>query len=141
MRYIGFLAMALAGLTVGMFLGIAVHGFTNPVATLVFALCGAALLLFIQLPLHISNQCSSHASRSRFKHIPQIPRFESKGSFSERLEKYKDNVAYTSSIPERESNMKFWIASESEYFEHTPPKPIGIIRRLLRRIQKVLSQQ
>ena len=55
MRYIGFLAMALAGLTVGMFLGIAVHGFTNPVATLVFALCGAALLLFIQLPLHISN--------------------------------------------------------------------------------------
>ena len=141
MQYIGFLAMAIAGLTVGLFCGIAINGLSNPVNTLVLGLAGATLLFLIQIPVHLSNQDAIRRYRLRRKHTPRALRLESEGSFSERLEKFKDNVDHSIPIVEPDSIMEFWTATENENYERTPPKPIGIIRRLLRRIQKVLSQK
>ena len=141
MRYIGFFAMAIAGLNVGLFVGIAINGFSNPVVTLVLGLCGAVLLFLIQIPVHIENQDAIRRYRARRKHVPRVPRIESDGSFSERLERFKENVGTSTQSAETESMMELWIAKECEHYERNPSKRIGIIRRLLMRIQKVLSQK
>lgn len=101
-------------------------GIGGPVA--IGGLCAALLPLFVQI--------------SRFKRTETPkkikPRSNTQVSWEDRIERFSKNVVVDGSELSEASKMELWVASEAEERTPTPPRPVGIIRRLLIRIQKVL---
>lgn len=121
---------AVVGFGLGATFGFCIAAFSDGSAALAYGTLFAVLLpLFGQM---IS------AARSK-KNKSKEPRSQSQGSFDQRMERFSENVNTASSSPANKSKMVFWAASEADEYARTPPKPVGIIRMILIRIQKVLT--
>ena len=144
MKYFSFFVGAIAGLTGGLFVGIAKNGFTNTGETILCGLVCAVLIGFMVFD-SASREKKKHLSRQRLtanrirRTKAQAYRRETEGSFSERMERFSTNLAQREQSTV--SKMPYWSASDTDQYERSPPKPIGQIRALLQRIRRILSGQ
>ena len=147
MKYFSFFVGAIAGLTGGLFVGIAKNGFTNTGETILCGLVCAVLIGFMvfdsasrEKKKHLSRQRRTEKRIRRTKvQASQTYRRETEGSFSQRMERFSINVAQREQSSA--SKMPYWSASETDEYERSAPKPVGQIRALLQRIRSILSGQ
>ena len=141
MRLFSILFCALIGFVSGSILGIALDGgFENPSNSFLIGLLGAVAFAILQTTLVFPPKESHYARRSRaLQRRNRRPRQETEGSFNERMERFASNVQQRTKDHNEQSKMPLWISEECSDFEPSPPKSIGIIRMLLRRIRRVLT--
>ena len=144
MRGFSLLIFALVGFVSGTVLGTALDGgIENPINSFLIGLLGAVAFAILQTTLVFPPKESHYARRSRAlqrrNRRPRGPRQETAGSFNERMERFASNVQQRTKDHNEQSKMPLWISEECSDFEPSPPKSIGIIRMLLRRIRRVLA--
>ena len=139
MRYFLHFATAVAGMTMGLVLSLFHNGFPPTIETFYWGLGGASLALFMQVFVFGLIDQSSGVARYSPKPSTPIQRTESQGSFTDRMERFAQNVDSAPTDPDRKSKAEFWVDPDLDDYEPTPPKPIGIIRMLLHRIRRILA--
>ena len=121
---------AIVGFAAGLACGFGVGGPSDLGVAVAFGFLFAAMFpLFAQM---------SKSARLRPTEKRKV-RSQARGSFQERLERFSENVDDADSCTTEKPKMALWTSSETEEYSRTPPKPIGIIRFLLKRIKKVLA--
>ena len=137
MRYLPYLVMAAVGFTVSVVFGLANNASANTDQTLGLGFVGA--LIFIMIQFLCSSFVGRHCNRKLVSRRPTKPRVESEGSFEDRMERFTANVERSQADLDYKSTAPLWTASDSDEYELTPPKSIGVIRMLLRRIKRILA--
>ena len=137
MRYFGFLAIAFRGLALGLIGGLLWNGLRNYLATVSFGIFVAFLFCFFTLV----NRMSKANKTAHLRRKPPPPRLESNGSFDQRMENYSANVSRTTEAQDPRPKQKFWVEDSSADYTRTPPKPISLIRMLLYRIRRIVSDR
>ena len=141
MRGFSILIFAIVGFVSGTVLGTALDGgIENPVNSLRMGLLGGVAFALVQSTLAFLPRESYYTRRSRWlQRRNRRPRQETEGSFNERMERFAASVQQRTQDHNEQSKMPLWISEECSDFEPSPPKSIGIIRMLLRRIRRVLT--
>lgn len=140
MRYVEFFAMAFAGMTAGLVAGLLFNGLTDTGVTFALGAGGAILLPMIQIPISIHASSKIRKAKASKGAVRQIPRFESEGSFAERLERFASHVNHAPAKPADKPARQLWAAADSGEYKRTPPRPVSLFRMLLTRIRRALAQ-
>ena len=138
MRYIVSLVTALAGMTMGLVLALILNGLPTTGEIFRWGFGGAAVALLSQFAFLNISETHGPVDYSPKQKKP-IQRTESQGSFSERMDRFAQNVDAAPIDPDKKPKAEFWVDPDLDEYEPTPPKPIGVIRMLLHRIRRILS--
>ena len=130
--------MGFAGLTGGVLFDLFLNGFPATETTLFWSIGGAVFMVSMLVVLHFLGESPVQVKKASLQPKPQVPRSESSGTFKERLSQFAENVDDQPSTTNVEP-IEFWASGDSDEYEPIPPKPIGIIRFLLQRIQRILA--
>ena len=127
-----FVTLTFAGFFSGLIFGILFNeGLFNPGLSLFWGIVGACSCGLVCYFGYLDRTARTKERQ------PRPTREESEGSFSDRLERFSKSVEHDTKAHAAQAKMSLWMSEDCEDLDPMPPKSVGIIRMLLKRIRKV----